>query len=121
MSGAIVAALRRMDDDNLAWCGYGLRDTIETARLAGNVGIGNFYDALGALVDAERDRRTGDTFAGDTERLETCTGALSDGELLTLAMKTTLDTPPGLPPSSVTFLRAVARLLNDECRRRIAA
>jgi hypothetical protein len=118
MGGGIVAALRHMDGENLAACGHGLRASIERARLAGNPGAGDFYDALGALVDAEGERRAGGDGRGDLGRLEARTRALSNGELLTLAMHTTLDAPPGVPPSSVAFLRAVGALLNDECRKR---
>lgn len=119
MVATLRATLPALDDANLGGILHGLRESIETARLAGNAGMGDFYDALAALADAERDRRRGGDEAGDGALLLARVQALGDGELLVLAMHTTLETPPGVPPSSVAFVRAVAALLNDECRRRV--
>jgi hypothetical protein len=119
VSATIRMALRAVDDDNLEACGHGLREGCEVARLAGNAGIGNFYDALGALVDAERDRRARRPVAR-RPRLGERLAALTNGELLALAMKATIDAPPVDDPAVVAFLKALADLLNGECRRRAA-
>jgi hypothetical protein len=118
MSARIVAAMADMDAPNLEACASGLRMGIERARLAGNPGAGDFYDTLGALLDGERDRRAKGGESPDLGPLEARIGALNNGELLTLAMQTTLDAPPGASASAVAFLRAVGGLLNAECGRR---
>ena len=92
MSSAVRRALRAMDDENLDGCGQGLREAVDAARLAGNAGMAGWFDALGALVDAERDRRAGRP-RGALPALSDRLAGLTHGELLTLAMQATLDPP----------------------------
>lgn len=119
MSGRVRATLPAIDDANLGGILHGLRESIETARLAGNVGAANFYDTLAALVDNERAQREGKSIPIDDALLLARARALHNGELLALAEHTSFKTPPGVPASCVAFLRAVGDFLTDECRHRV--
>jgi hypothetical protein len=118
MSARLLATLPALADDELADIAYGLRETVEHARLVGQPGLADVYDALGALLDAERAHRAG-RHAGPVPALTARLLALTNGELLALAVKTTTDVPPGASTAARAFLGALAALLNEECRRRV--
>lgn len=121
----LAASLRALADDELAALTDAMVLGVEEGRRRGYPAVAAWWDALGRLIDAERDRRAGDLAPDPVDPAAVLTraaGALGGRELAAVfaAITATLyELPPDTP--SWAFLEALLRLVAAERRRAGAA